>query len=144
MEKTIFSGQDQRRLERAADHYLLRCYRDQTAARVTEFAQYLELTQPYLSRYVAAITGLSVRDFLRRRQLGYASYLLQAAPTLSIRAVAVASGFGTPSTFHRCFKAAYGSSPAAYREVMKCDTSKEILAARGVTPIRIGKVMKCE
>jgi AraC-like DNA-binding protein len=99
---------------------------------------------PSQSTTAAASRLASLRDFLRRRQLGYASYLLQAAPTLSIRAVAVASGFGTPSTFHRCFKAAYGSSPAAYREVMKCDTSKEILPARGVTPIRIGKVMKCE
>ena len=144
METTIFSGQDRRRLERAADHYLLWCYRNHTAARATEFAAYLGLTQPYLSRYVAAITGLSVRDFLRRRQLEYAAYLLQAAPTLSIRGVAIASAFGTASTFHRCFKAAYGNSPALYREVMKCDNSKEMATIRGPAPIRIGKVRKCE
>src|SRR5947209_9124309 len=123
MEKNIFAERDPRRLERAADHYLRSCYRGRTAARVTEFASFLGLTQPYLSRLVAALSGHSVRDFLRRRQLPYAAHLLTAAPNRSVKDVAIASGFGTASTFHRSFKAAYAISPAEYRsrEVMKCD-----------------------
>ena len=144
METTIFSRRDRRRLDRAADHYLLACYRNRTAARVTEFAAVLELTQPYLSRFVAAITGLPVRDYLRRRQLAYAEYLLRATPLL-VDEVAIASGFGDPSTFYRCFKAAYGSTPSVYRrEVMKCDLAKTFTPVAGLASMRSDEVMKCQ
>ncbi len=144
METTIFTLRDRRRLERAADHYLRRCYRDRTAARVTEFAAVLNYTQPYLTRLVAALTGLSVRDYLRQRQFKYAAYLLEATP-LSIREVAVASAFGTASTFYRCFAAAYGSTPSEYRRnVMKCDTNKKFISIAAVTAMPFDEVMKCE
>ncbi|HKS22371.1 MAG TPA: helix-turn-helix domain-containing protein [Thermoanaerobaculia bacterium] len=127
MRANIFSSRDRRRLERAAALYLLACYRSRTAARATEFASTILWTQPYLSRFVAAVTGLSVRNYLRRRQLAYAAYLLRATP-MSNREVALASAFGTVATFYRCFLDAYGKTPGAYRrEVMKCDTVKEIV-----------------
>jgi len=144
METTIFTPRDRRRLERAADHYLRACYRSGTAARVTEFAAVLDLTQPYLSRFVAAITGLPVRDYLRQRQLAYAAYLLQATP-LSVRQIAIASAFGAPSTFYRCFQAAYDKTPAVYRrEVMKCDTATKIAPVGAIAQFSFDEVMKCE
>lgn len=142
--ETIFSHRDRVRLDRAADHYLQTCYRNRTAARATEFAAVLQLTQPYLSRFVAAITRLPVRDYLRRRQLAYAEYLLRATPIV-VDEVAVASGFGDPSTFYRCFKAAYGRTPSAYRrEVMKCNLAKNSVPVAGITPLRSDEVMKCQ
>jgi AraC-like DNA-binding protein len=144
METTIFSRRDRRRLDRAADHYLHACYRNRTAARVTEFAAVLELTQPYLSRFVAAVTGLPVRDYLRQRQLAYTEYLLQATP-LPVDKVAVASGFGDSSTFYRCFKAAYGSTPSVYRsKIMKCDDAKTLAPVAGIIPMRSEEIMKCQ
>jgi AraC-like DNA-binding protein len=116
-----FSHRDRQRLERAADLYLRQCYRSREAARATEFASFLGVTSPYLGRVVPEIVGMPVREFLRRRQLSYAADLLHATPA-PIEDIARGSAFGTASTFHRCFVAAYGVTPAAYRrEVTKRD-----------------------
>lgn len=109
-----FSSRDRQRLERARDHYLRYCYRNRTAARATEFAAYIGVTAPYLSRFVTLVTRTSVREFLRQSQLAYAVQLLRSTP-LSVDEIALASAFGTPATFYRCFVAAYGKTPAALR-----------------------------
>lgn len=105
---------DRQRLEAAAEFYLRACYGTQTAARAEEFAEYLRLARPYLSRRVAELIGMPVRDFLRERQLAYAQRLLRTTP-LSIEQIALASAFGTGWTFYRCFKTAFGVTPSAYR-----------------------------
>lgn len=120
METRHFTHRDRQRLERARDHYLRSCYREQSAARASEFAFRVGVSAAYLSRFVSAVAGMPVRDFLRRPQLAYAEQLLRATP-LTVNEIAIASAFGTPSTFYRCFAAAYGSTPAAFREVMKCE-----------------------
>jgi AraC-like DNA-binding protein len=102
MEATRFTYRDRQRIERAAEHYLRGCYRARTAARASEFASYLGVTAPYLSRFVSATAATSVREFLRRRQLVYAEQLLRTTP-LSVESIAIASAFGTPATFYRCF-----------------------------------------
>lgn len=104
-----------RRLEEAAEFYLRACYGTRTAARADEFAAYLALTRPHLSRRTAELIGVPLRDFLRARQLAYAQRLLRTLP-LSIHQIALASAFGTGWTFYRCFKAAFGLTPAEYRE----------------------------
>lgn len=105
---------DRRRLERAAELYLDSCYNSRSAARADEFAEYLRLARPYLSRLVRELTGIPVRSFLRSRQLAYAQQLLRTTP-LPIGEVAVASAFGTEWTFIRCFKSAFGRTPAEFR-----------------------------
>lgn len=106
---------DRQRLEDAAEFYLRACYGTRTAARAEEFAAYLALARPYVSRRVTELIGVPVRDFLRSRQLAYAQQLLRTTP-LSIEQIALASAFGTSWTFHRCFKSAFGLTPAEYRE----------------------------
>jgi AraC-like DNA-binding protein len=96
--------------------YLHACYGTKTAARAEEFAAYLHLARPYLSRVVPDLIGMPLRDYLRRHQLTYAQHLLRTMPlTVTIDQIALASAFGTPWTFYRCFKAAYGMTPAQYR-----------------------------
>src|SRR5438270_4988256 len=85
---------DRQRLERAADLYLHACYGTQTAARAKEFAEYLRVTRPHLSRRTPQLIGMPIRDFLRSRQLAYAQQLLRTTP-LSVDQIAVASAFGT-------------------------------------------------
>lgn len=115
-----------RRLERATEHYLDACYRARTAARVSEFAVFLRVSQPYLSRIVPEIAGQPVRDFLRARQLAHAVGLLRSTP-LRVAEIAIECAFGTASTFHRCFVRAFGKTPAAYRdEVTKCESPSEL------------------
>jgi AraC family transcriptional regulator of adaptative response / DNA-3-methyladenine glycosylase II len=106
------------RLDAAAELYLRRCYRLRTAARASEFAEHLGLTQPHLSRMVANVAGTSAREYLRVRQLRYAARVLRSTP-LPVSEVAIATGFGTASTFNRCFVAAFGKTPAAYRAVFR-------------------------
>jgi len=109
------------RLEAAAEFYLRTCYGSRTAARADEFAEYLCLARPHLSRIVPRIIGVAVSDFLRNKQLAYAQQLLRTTP-LSVEQIALASAFGTGWTFHRCFKASFGVTPAEYRrEVTKCE-----------------------
>jgi len=105
---------DRRRFERAAELYLHACYGTKTAARAEEFAAYLRLARPYLSRIVPDLIGMPLRDYLREQQLNYAKHLLRTTP-LTIDQIALASAFGTPWTFYRCFKAAIGMTPREYR-----------------------------
>jgi AraC-like DNA-binding protein len=114
----VFTHADRQRLDRAADHYLRACYRSKTAARASEFAAFLNVTAPYLSRIVPGIVGMPVRDFLRAKQLAYAEQLLRTTP-LTIEDIARRCAFGTLWTFHRWFREAHGMTPAAFREVMK-------------------------
>lgn len=97
------------------DHYLRDCYNRRTPARSDDFARHLELTPQYLARVTWEAFGMSPRDFLRVRQLRYAEHLL-VTTSLSTIEIAVLSGFGTPPTFYRAFKAAYGLTPGAYRK----------------------------
>src|SRR5215472_10648005 len=118
MRQRNFTHADRQRLERAIAHYLQRCYRHGTAARVSELAQLLGLDRAYLSRRAAKIFGIPLRDYLRKRQLDEAVRLLRTTP-LKTAVIARQSGFGTLGTLHHWFQAAYGTSPAAYREVTK-------------------------
>ena len=114
-----FTHAHRQRLERAAEHYLLACYRSKTAARVSEFAtSYLHVTAPYLSRVAREIVGKSLRDFLREKQLAHAEQLLRATP-LTVEEIALRCGFGTVTTFYRRFRESHGVTPAAFREVKK-------------------------
>ncbi|HEY2324533.1 MAG TPA: helix-turn-helix transcriptional regulator [Thermoanaerobaculia bacterium] len=109
---------DRQRLERAADLYLHACYGTRTAARADEFAQYLHVARPHLSRIAPQILGMSLREFLRRRQVERAKELLQSTP-LSVDEVALACAFGTPWTFYRCFRGIVGVTPAQFRRARK-------------------------
>jgi AraC-like DNA-binding protein len=114
----VFTHADRQRLDRAAEHYLRSCYKRKTAARASEFADFLGVTAPYLSRIVPEIAGQSVRDFLRAKQILYAEQLLRTTP-LPVKEIALLCGFGTLWTLHRWFRKAHGMTPKVFREVMK-------------------------
>ena len=109
---------DRRRFERAAELYLHACYGTRTAARADEFAQYLRIARPHLSRIAPQILGMSLREFLRGRQIEHAKMLLRSTP-LSVDEIALASAFGTPWTFYRCFRGLLGVTPARYQRGRK-------------------------
>jgi len=102
-------------LNRAADLYLHACYGTGTPARADEFAAWLRLARPHLSQLVPKLVGMSVHDFLRSQQLAHAQHLLRTT-LATVQAIAIHSGFGTESTLRRCFRAAFGITPAKYRE----------------------------
>lgn len=103
------------RLERSADLYLQGCYARQVAAWAHGYARHLELTRQYVARKTLAALGVSVRDFLRARQLAYAELLLRTTSYSTVQ-IAAMSAFGSHPTFYRAFKAAYGMTPGEYRK----------------------------
>ena len=54
-------------------------------------------------------------DYLNKKRVEYAAYLLVAEPSLSSKEVGARSGFYEDSTFRRNFKKYYGVTPTAYR-----------------------------
>ncbi|HEX6639610.1 MAG TPA: AraC family transcriptional regulator [Thermoanaerobaculia bacterium] len=113
-----FTHAHRQRLDRAVSHYLDECYAEKTAARVSEFAAFLDRSPEYLSRTVVSIVGMPLREYLRSKQLDEAERLLTTTP-LPISEIALYAGFGTTSTLYRCFKRARGITPGAFREVRK-------------------------
>lgn len=113
-----FTHAHRQRLDRAVSHYLDECYAKKTAARATEFAAFLRRNPAYLSRTVVGIVGMTLREYLRKKQLEEAQRLLITTP-LPVSQIALHAGFGTTSTFYRCFKQAHGMTPGAFREVKK-------------------------
>lgn len=114
----VFTHAHRQRLDRAVSHYLDECYANKSAARASEFASFLRRNPAYLSRTVARMLGITLREYLRSRQLEEAERLLTTTP-LPVAEIALHSGFGTTSTLYRCFKQAYGTTPGAFREVKK-------------------------
>lgn len=106
---------DRRRYSQIIDKYLSDCYAQRTAARVTELAQLLDTSAPYLSRVIPQLFGKPLRGLLRDKQLDEAKRLLRTTP-LTGDQIAVASAFGSPSTFYRIFRNACGMTPEQYRQ----------------------------
>jgi transcriptional regulator GlxA family with amidase domain len=105
---------ERQRVERAIDLYLHACYGTDTPARSDECAAWMRVARPHLSRIAPVLLGMPLQKYLRSRQLAYAQQLLRTTP-LSIEQIAIAAAFGTSWTFYRCFRAAFGMTPAAYR-----------------------------
>lgn len=103
------------RLDRAIAHYLDACYAKRTAARVSEFAALLKRSPGYLTRTTTSVVGMPLREYFRTKQLEEAERLIRTTPLL-MRDIALHAGFGTVSTFYRCFRQAYGVPPGRFRE----------------------------
>jgi AraC-like DNA-binding protein len=113
-----FTHAHRQRLDRAIAHYLDECYAQKSAARVSEFAAFLRRNPEYLTRTAVSIVGVPLREYLRTKQLEEAERLIVTTP-LPMREIALHAGFGTTSTFYRCFRQAHGMSPGVFREVRK-------------------------
>lgn len=105
-------------LDRAIALYLDECYANKSAARVSEFAAFLKRNPEYLTRTAVSIVGVPLREYLRTKQLEEAERLIVTTP-LPMREIALHAGFGTTSTFYRCFQQAHGMPPGVFREVRK-------------------------
>ncbi len=113
---------DRRRYEQIIDRYLADCYAQRTAARVSELAELLTAPQPYLSETITQLFGKPLHRILSERRLEEACRLLRV-PDLPLEVIAVASAFGTSSTFYRQFRKAFGMTPDEYRrQLTDCDT----------------------
>lgn len=113
---------EKKNLVDAAAFYLRACFGTRRPVSAKEFAQYLDLARPYLSRRSVELLGIPLSDYLRQQQLAHAQLLLRTTP-ISVEEVGRASGFVHVWTFYRCFRATFGVTPDAYRraEMAKAD-----------------------
>lgn len=109
-----FTHAHRQRLDRAIAHYLDQCYAKRTAARVSEFAAFLKRSPEYLTRTTTSIVGMTLREYLRKKQIEEAERLITTTP-LPMHEIALHAGFGTTSTLYRCFRKAHGMPPGAFR-----------------------------
>ncbi len=103
-----------RRYERNIDDYMSYCYAQRTVARVSELADLLNASRPYVSKVIVRLFGKTPHRILRERKLAEACRLLRVT-TLSVEEVAIASAFGTGVTLFRAFRDAFGMTPGEYR-----------------------------
>ena len=85
---------------------------------ITDIAAHLRLDRTYLYRLFMNCEGVSPSDYLREVRLSAAVRMLENNK-LSIRKVAINTGFSNLSYFYKRFAEKYGMSPKQYREVKK-------------------------
>ena len=88
--------------------------RDDEALALRALAERLGYSEFHTTRKFKEVSGMPLRDYLRRRKLAFA--LKEVRDTnRSILDIALDHGFSSHEAFTRAFKAAYGVTPSAFR-----------------------------
>lgn len=90
-----------------------RCIRQQEDEALTlrALSAALGYSESYVSRKFRALSGMSLRDYLRFRHLAFALRDVRDTSD-SLLEIAVRYGFSSHEAFTRAFRAAYGVTPA--------------------------------
>ena len=87
-------------------------------ASLSELADYMGVSLPFLSRLINKKTGSNFKELLQRKRLQVARTLL-VDTHLSVSDIVSAVGYENNSYFYRCFREKNGVSPKEYRELAK-------------------------
>lgn len=82
---------------------------------VEKLADVSGLSRAHFSRVFAASEGMPPAEFVLRKRLQSATKLLTKAAHLSVKEVAVMSGFEDPNYFAKVFRRYFGASPTEFR-----------------------------
>ncbi|MDH6312702.1 AraC-like DNA-binding protein [Parabacteroides sp. PFB2-10] len=86
-------------------------------------ADMLGTNENYLRTAIKEKLDLTVNEYINELRLDHAKKLLAYSPEeYTIEDIALASGFGTRSTFHRQFRKKYELSPDEYRKIIRKET----------------------
>lgn len=77
-------------------------------------AAYFHYSPNYLCNYIKKETGRSMKEHLQAYRLQRAGELLKSHSHLSVRSVAVLSGYNNLSYFYKIFKEQYGMTPSQF------------------------------
>lgn len=94
---------------------IVESYIDNADFDVATFAREMCMSRTLLFTKLKALTGQTPNDFILSLRLKKATEKLKNDPNALIADIAFDYGFSNPSYFIRCFKNAYGITPAAYR-----------------------------
>jgi AraC-like DNA-binding protein len=81
-----------------------------------DIANYLKVSQRYLSDMVKSLTGQTTQQHIHDRLIEKAKGMLTTS-TLSIAEIAYNLGFEHPQSFNKLFKQKINQSPMAYRQL---------------------------
>ena len=87
-----------------------------STATLTEAAQMLGLSAPYLSRWVTKSFGVSFKELLIRERFGVVTELLRSTK-MPIGEIINHVGYENNSYFHKEFRKRYGMTPNSYRRM---------------------------
>ncbi len=82
---------------------------------VEALAEVSGLSRAHFSRVFSASEGVSPAEFVLRKRLQRATRLLTEAADLSVKEIAVMSGFDDPNYFAKVFRRYFGASPTEFR-----------------------------
>jgi AraC family transcriptional regulator len=87
---------------------------------LNELAKSCGVSRFHLAHAFGEMTGLSVMEYVRRRRLSSAAYLL-ASGASDILDVALGAGYNSHEAFSRAFKAEFGTTPDQVRKAKSAD-----------------------
>lgn len=87
---------------------------DDAALTLRSLSRTLGYSEYYTTRKFREISGMQLRDYLRRRRLAFALREVRDSER-SLLGIALDYGFSSHEAFTRAFKDAYGVTPSAYR-----------------------------
>lgn len=90
-------------------------YRDPNLS-VNDIAEHFMLTSNYIGEYFKLQTGLSVREYINEIRIKAAKNYLATNPNATNEDIAEATGYNSPSYFHRIFKKLVHMTPAQFRK----------------------------
>lgn len=92
----------------------IKCHHDK-ALTLRKLSEKLGYSEFYTTRKFREISGLRLRDYLRRRRLAFALKEVRDSER-SLLDIALDYGFSSHEAFTRAFKDAFGVTPSAYRK----------------------------
>lgn len=87
-----------------------------STATLTEAAEMLGLSAPYLSRWISKSFGVSFKELLMRERFGVVTELLRSTK-MPIGEIITHVGYENNSYFHKEFRKRYGMTPNSYRRM---------------------------
>ena len=100
---------------------------------LTEMASLYGMTPSYASSYFKSYAGIGFSEYLIRKRLAYAIYMLNSTDE-SVLDIALDSGFPDTKAFHNAFKKYFNTTPKKYRMVLKASMGANI---KNPHPVRL-------
>lgn len=95
---------------------------DVTAAKLEEVFHY---HRNYFNLVLKKYRGIGFQEYVQKLRIEYACELL-AATNLSVRQIAVMTGYTNNSFFHHLFQKHMGLSPGEYRRIRQCEHESQL------------------